>query len=118
MCHKLFISTKHFAKVLCCLLHIILHDSKSNAQINLVPNPSFEQYTNCPDNSTLTGTKNSKPDFWYKPDVRNGGYLNACSNGTGLGGGGSFSAIKHRLWISTCTNRHCLCCYVLFWGWV
>ncbi len=41
---------------------------KNYGQINLVPNPSFEQYTNCPDNSTVTGSKLGKPNFWYKPD--------------------------------------------------
>ena len=47
------------------------------AQENLVPNPSFEQYTHCP-----SGTRNDKPDIWYKPDKRGAGYKNACADDT------------------------------------
>jgi hypothetical protein len=60
-------------------------NSSLKAQTNLVPNPSFEQYTNCPDNSSVANVIISKPNFWYKPD--RGGYLNACANGTALAGG-------------------------------
>lgn len=49
------------------------------AQYNLVPNPSFEQYTNCPYN--LANLWNDKPDYWYKPDLRGARYFNACANG-------------------------------------
>ncbi len=48
-------------------------------QYNLVPNPSFEQYTNCPSDSTIYAMHNNKPDYWYKPDKRAGSYLNACT---------------------------------------
>ncbi len=44
-------------------------------QTNLVPNPSFEQYTTCPISS-----RNDKPNIWYKPDYRGAGYYNACSD--------------------------------------
>ena len=50
-----------------------------SAQFNLVPNPSFEQYTYCPSAATIYDYLNSKPDIWYKPDGRGGGYLNACA---------------------------------------
>ena len=48
-------------------------------QYNLVPNYSFEQYTNCPYN--LANLWNDKPDYWYKPDLRGARYFNACANG-------------------------------------
>jgi hypothetical protein len=67
---------------------------KNYGQINLVPNPSFEQYTNCPDNSTIAGTTAGKPDYWYKPDARGGGYLNACANGTSLAGGVPYHSLS------------------------
>lgn len=48
-------------------------------QYNLVPNSSFEQYTNCP--YYLANLQNDKPDYWYKPDSRGARYFNACANG-------------------------------------
>ena len=45
-----------------------------NAQTNLVPNPSFEQYTNCPQ-----GGYHEHPDYWYQPDHGSGGYYNSCA---------------------------------------
>ncbi|MFY7964305.1 MAG: T9SS type A sorting domain-containing protein [Chitinophagaceae bacterium] len=44
------------------------------SQTNLVPNPSFEQYTICP-----AATKADKPDYWFKPDLRGAGYCNVCT---------------------------------------
>lgn len=58
--------------VFCC--------TNANAQTNLVPNPSFEQYTICPDNTHIQGILNSKPDDWYKPDDRAALYFNICQN--------------------------------------
>jgi len=46
---------------------------------NLVPNPSFEQYTNCP--YYLDNARNDKPDIWYKPDLRGARFFHACANG-------------------------------------
>lgn len=58
-----------------------------NAQTNLVPNPSFEQYTNCPNNTQgVYLQKSSKPDYWYKPDLRNALYSNKCTNNQPLDG--------------------------------
>jgi hypothetical protein len=80
--------------LLCCC---VLSCSMVNAQFsphNLVPNPSFEQYTNCPSNVTLETSRNSKPNIWYKPDLRDAVYYNACANNNidgvpvNLGGGG------------------------------
>lgn len=51
-----------------------------NAQNNLVPNPSFEQYLVCPMNNNVYNTLNSKPTFWYKPDKRGAVYFNICNN--------------------------------------
>ncbi|MFY7964847.1 MAG: T9SS type A sorting domain-containing protein [Chitinophagaceae bacterium] len=50
------------------------------AQTNLVPNPSFEQYTTCP-----TATRADKPDYWFKPDLRGAAYCNACSSSPYVG---------------------------------
>ncbi|MCZ2299229.1 MAG: T9SS type A sorting domain-containing protein [Chitinophagales bacterium] len=49
-------------------------------QYNLVPNYSFEQYTNCPSSSSMQEVRNSKPDYWYKPDKRGAIYYNSCAN--------------------------------------
>ena len=47
---------------------------------NLVPNPSFEEYTVCP----FFGNDN-RPNVWYKPDKRQANYCNACSDSGTLG---------------------------------
>jgi len=56
------------------------------SQTNLVPNYSFEEFTDCPNHSTLSNSRNSKPNLWFKPDNRYGGYLNSCSNDSIYGG--------------------------------
>ncbi len=56
------------------------------SQTNLVPNASFEQYTNCPYNRDYDEYRNGKPDFWFKPDNRYATYLNACANDSIYGG--------------------------------
>jgi hypothetical protein len=76
MCNYFF-TTKHFYKVLCCLL---LNNNAIFSQSNLVPNSTFEQFSICPDNSTFNGGKSSKPDNWYKPDIRGAAYFNRCTN--------------------------------------
>ena len=84
-------TAKRYIPLCCCFLLSII----TNAQFspyNLVPNPSFEQYTHCP--ISINDYKNDKPDFWYKPDLRGAVYYNACANNneTGvpanIGGGG------------------------------
>ncbi len=57
------------------LVFILFCFNAANAQTNLVPNPSFEQYTTCP-----ISNRNDKPDYWYKPDYRGAAYFNACAN--------------------------------------
>ncbi len=64
----------------------IAHKATAQQQNNLVPNSSFEEYTNCPDNNNLYNILNSKPDYWYKPDRRGAGYLNVCTNNQPLDG--------------------------------
>jgi len=73
------IAKRYIPLCYCFLLSII-----TNAQFspyNLVPNPGFEQYNNCPIGTTLYDAYNDKPDFWYKPDKRGARYFNACANG-------------------------------------
>ncbi len=57
------------------------------SQTNLVPNSSFEQYTNCPrySNLDINIQKNNTPDIWYKPDFKGASYLNSCTNNDTLG---------------------------------
>lgn len=58
----------------CCTALLVLFAIMANktiAQTNLVPNPSFEQYSNCPNRNLSTHT--ISPDVWYKPDKGGGG---------------------------------------------
>ena len=48
---------------------------KINAQVNLVPNPSFEQYINCPSNVGEINQVTNWSSFGESPD-----YFNACSS--------------------------------------
>ena len=97
----------YLVTLFCCSIFC----SKAQQQYNLVPNYSFEQYTNCPSVGSLSEIKNSKPDIWYKPDYKFGAYFNGCATdirvsvpNNGLNGGGQFSVPK---------NRKCLCRYIL-----
>ncbi len=63
------------------LLFFLLIFCKSGiTQYNLVPNPSFEQFTICP-----SAIKSDKPDIWYKPDKGGAAYRNNCSQLTTAG---------------------------------
>ena len=73
---------KHFKGI------VLLIAINLNAQSNLVPNPSFEQYINCPINNTLENGLANCPDFWYKPNQRSAVYWSVCSNGVPNGKGG------------------------------
>jgi hypothetical protein len=59
---------------ICCLI------GKGQQQYNLVPNYSFEQYNFCPLENNLYYIFNTKPDYWYKPDLRGATYFNSCAN--------------------------------------
>ncbi len=77
-----------YANYFCVLLIFLgLLPNRIFAQTNLVPNWSFEVYTNCPSYSLtdMNVIRNNKPDFWYKPDFRGAGYLNSCANNDTLG---------------------------------
>jgi OmpA-OmpF porin, OOP family len=56
----------------------LLFSNKLNAQSNLVPNPSFEQFMNCPQN-TISSRISYLYD-WYKPDKGGANYFNRCTN--------------------------------------
>ena len=72
--HKLFIKLLSGLVIFLWML-----TCRGQSSFNLVPNPSFEQFTNCPSAATIYDYLNSKPDIWYKPDGKGGGYLNACA---------------------------------------
>jgi hypothetical protein len=74
-----FSTTKHFIKVLCCFCYLMFN-IKCWCQMNLVPNASFEQFTDCPNNSSFATGKFGKPNIWYKPDQRTAAYFNRCTN--------------------------------------
>ena len=71
----LFKIYKHICKISVLIFLLCFCYQNLHAQNNLVPNPSFEQYTTCP-----IGSKNDKPNNWYKPDKRGAGYLNGCAD--------------------------------------
>ncbi len=49
------------------------------AQENLVPNPSFEEYWNCPTNPGAVGDNQlERCKNWYKPSLATSDYYNAC----------------------------------------
>lgn len=78
---NLFSTTKHFIKVLCCLFTF---SNTIYCQTNLVPNPSFEMYINCPQN--IGSSRNDNPSYWYKPDKGGTAYFNRCTNNQPMAG--------------------------------
>ncbi|MEN9394462.1 MAG: hypothetical protein RL362_683 [Bacteroidota bacterium] len=53
----------------------------SNAQVNLVPNGSFEDYSECPKGATAIGWDQLiKCNYWYRPNYATTDYFNACCN--------------------------------------
>lgn len=61
----------------------IFYNGDSNCQVNLVPNPDFEEYYYCPDSiSNLTDSPVAPdrcPKYWYDPTWKTSDYYNACS---------------------------------------
>ena len=54
--------------------------AKVEAQTNLVPNYSFEQFNACPDNvSQIDSAK-----YWFNANTGTSDYYNACANGVGV----------------------------------
>ena len=60
-----------------CLCSIVPGICPIDAQ-NIVPNPSFETYTNCP---TGLGTGNLECTPWVTPTLGTEDYFNACNTG-------------------------------------
>jgi len=75
------IKTYSKAKILAtAILAIAFTVGKTFAQINLVPNPSFEQYTICP-------TSDNQIQYaapWFNPTLGTSDYYNACFTGGGF----------------------------------
>jgi OmpA-OmpF porin, OOP family len=63
---------KHFNKILVCLLFFI--SCFSQAQINLVPNPSFEIKDTCPNDFSQM----SRAKYWISPTLGTSDYYNQC----------------------------------------
>lgn len=57
---------------------VFLFSTNINAQ-NLVPNPSFEEFDDCPVDMTLYPQKQLIP-YWYMPNKGTSDYFNACTN--------------------------------------
>ncbi len=65
------------------LLHLLCCLTLSGQPVNLVPNPSFEDYSICPSAASIYDLKNNcQPNFWYKPDRKEAVYYNACAVNT------------------------------------
>lgn len=63
---------------------VFLFSISLNAQENLVPNGSFEEYNNCPDYANgyyITAAKE-----WFMPTLGSSDYINSCSTETGSWG--------------------------------
>ncbi|MEI2711165.1 MAG: hypothetical protein V9E96_19435 [Chitinophagaceae bacterium] len=71
---------KNYLKIFIAFVLLITKNVCVCAQLNHVPNNSFEQFTTCPNSSTLQNAFNSKPDYWYKPDKRAAIYYNNCAS--------------------------------------
>ncbi len=60
-------------------LFVLLIFNKSNAQVNLVANPSFEDTVRCP-NNTASMLIPSACKNWYDPDSASSDYFNSCTS--------------------------------------
>lgn len=63
-----------FLHIVFCVLLFALH-CPANAQLNLVPNGSFEEYDTCPDNLGQI----SYAKYWYSPLQTTPDYYNSCA---------------------------------------
>lgn len=66
-------------KLFIILIFLFLYPFFGKAQVNLVPNPSFEETTGCPHYFTDV----SKLKNWYNPTNASPDYLNSCETGYG-----------------------------------
>ncbi|MFY7965090.1 MAG: hypothetical protein ACOVO1_09355, partial [Chitinophagaceae bacterium] len=72
---KNLVNSKIMIKRLCLLIIIFFGNfNYCLAQTNLVPNPSFEEYTTCPYSAM------NPPLFWYSPSNYGMSYYNKCSS--------------------------------------
>lgn len=71
---------KKFLLIFFLFLFSNFESQNSFAQINLVPNPSFEQYSSCP--SSLNQVYLASP--WFNPTQGTSDYFNACFTNTGF----------------------------------
>jgi gliding motility-associated-like protein len=55
----------------------VLFSTLAKAQVNLVPNPSFEDYNTCPGDS---GDRIYYANGWFSPTANTPDYFNSCSN--------------------------------------
>lgn len=67
-------------KLLVCIFSFFFLWIKSNGQINLVPNPSFEDYSSCP-----VGALISYSISWDSPNTATPDYYHACTGNNFLG---------------------------------
>jgi OOP family OmpA-OmpF porin len=60
---------------------LFLFSFKSEAQENLVPNGSFEEYYSCPESNDLNNGQFELCKYWWKPTLGTPDYFNRCNNG-------------------------------------
>ena len=60
------------------LLFMYFSTQNSHGQVNLVPNPSFEEYSLCPDKESQI----ERVDGWFSPSNGTPDYYNYCSTST------------------------------------
>lgn len=53
----------------------------ASGQINLVPNGSFEDYTECPQGNDLNNGQFERAIGWWRPTMSTPDYFNGCNNG-------------------------------------
>ena len=68
-----------------------------HAQVNLVPNPSFEDTVSCPN----AGGQLNQTLYWFNPTSGSPDYYNLCSNGMGvpLNGAGFQYALSGKAYV-------------------
>ncbi len=66
--------------VLMFLLFVNINLKAQNEILNIVPNPGFEEYYNCPQYSTQDGSAHKLVPFWTYPTAGTTDYFNSCGN--------------------------------------
>ena len=65
-----------FGLWLCCGLHL-------TGQVNLVPNGSFEEYSQCPQGNELNNGQFERAVGWWRPTLGTPDYFHRCNNSLG-----------------------------------